>query len=192
LANWHFENNYLDATNTYNGTPSNGPVFVQGYVGQAISFANNSNQMVSTSYIPLLNQSFSINAWVYPIGLTNLFHDAICGLCPTATNDDCLHMTFFKNGTSYTQYMGFYGDDVNSDAPAITVKNWIHVAFTFDSTTRTVSLYRNGVLLRSGTTAQQLKAKNGSFQIGSVPMLVPSITTLMVRICSKLRRELSI
>jgi hypothetical protein len=183
LAYWHFENDYLDETNNYNGTPSNGPVFVQGYVGQAISFSNSSNQMVSTSYIPLLNESFSVNAWVYPIALTTTFHSGICGLCPEAANDFCLHMTFYKNGTSYTQYMGFYGDDVNSETPAITMKSWINVAFTFDSTTRTISHYRNGVFLRSGTTISQWKAKNGSFQIGSVPILIPSSTTLYVRIC---------
>ncbi len=183
MAYWHFENDYLDEANTYNGTPSNGPFFVQGYVGQAVSFALNSSQMVSTSYIPLANSSFSVDAWVYPIGLTNSYHSAICGLCPMALTDYCLHMTFDKNGTSYTQYMGFYGDDVNSETPAIMIKNWIHVTFTFDSTTRTMSLYRNGVLIRSGTTNSQLKAKNGSFQIGSIPNLVASSTTFQVHIC---------
>ncbi len=183
MASWDFDNDYSDDEHDYDGTPLYGPVFVQGYVNQAVSFAANSGQMVSTPYIPLANKSFSINAWVYPIGLTNLFHSAICGLCPMGANDYCLHMTFHNNVTSYTQYFGFYGDDVNSYTPAITVNNWIHVAFTFDSTTRTVSLYRNGVFLRSGTTSSQLKAKNGSFQIGSIPNLVGSSTTLYVRIC---------
>jgi hypothetical protein len=136
--------------------------------------------MVSTSYIPLPNSSFSVDAWVYPIVLNNTYHAAICGLCPLAANDYCLHMTFYKNGTAYTEYSGFYGDDVNSYAPAVTVKNWIHVAFTFQVTTRTMSIYRNGILLRSGNTTSELKARNGSFQIGSVPILVTGSTTFQV------------
>ncbi|CAF4178455.1 unnamed protein product, partial [Adineta steineri] len=68
LAKWHFENNYLDDTTIHNGVASGSPnlTFVQGYAGQAISFVANSNQMVSTSYIPLANTSFSIDAWIYP------------------------------------------------------------------------------------------------------------------------------
>ncbi len=182
-ADWHFEDNYLDATNTYNGTPSNGPVFVQGYVGQAVSFAVNSSQMVSIAHIPLLNQSFSVNAWVYPIGLTNSAHAAICGICSAPANDYCLHMTFQKNGSNFVQYFGFYGDDVSSYYPAITVNSWINVALTFDAPTRTVSHYRNGVLLRSGVTNSLWKGTNGSFQIGSVPLLVATSTTLQVHIC---------
>lgn len=136
--------------------------------------------MVSTSYIPLANKSFTIDAWVYPVGLSNTYHAAICGLCPSAANDYCLHATLYRNGTAYTQYMGLYSDDVNSYTPAISIKNWIHVAFTFENTTQTVSLYRNGILLRTGSTTSQLKARNGSFQIGSVPLLVPSSTTFQV------------
>ncbi len=171
-------------TNTYNGTATNNPTFVQGYVNQAVSFGSAVNQMVTTAYIPFANKSFSIDAWIYPIILNNTAHSAICGNCPEGATDYCFHVTLQKNGTTtnYIQYMGFYGDDVSSGAPADAVKNWIHVAVTFDYTTRTASHYRNGVFLRSGTTTNQLKARNGTFQIGSLPNLVASITTFEVNI----------
>jgi hypothetical protein len=69
LAKWKFENNHLDETNTYNGTGVNNPAFVAGYAGQAVSFAFNASQMVSTSYIPLASRSYTIDAWIYPTGL---------------------------------------------------------------------------------------------------------------------------
>ncbi len=169
-------------TNTYNGTPTNNPTFVQGYVNQAVSFATAANQMVTTPYIPFANQSFSMDAWVYPIVLNNSVHSAICGNCPEAANDYCLHLSLAKNGTSYTQHLGFYGDDVGTSLPAVTAKNWLHVAVTFDSTTRIALHYRNGIFLTSGSTTNQLKARNGTFQIGSVPILVPTSTTFLVNI----------
>jgi hypothetical protein len=140
--------------------------------------------VVTTPYIPFTNKSFTIDAWIYPTILNNTVHSAICGNCPAASNDYCFHVSLQKNGSTsnYVQYMGFYGDDVTSGAPAFTIKNWIHIAITFDYTTRTASHYRNGVFLRSATTSSQLKAKNGSFQIGSVPTLVGSITTFEVSI----------
>ncbi len=169
-------------TNTYNGTPTNNPTFVQGYVNQAVSFATAGNQTVTTPYIPFANKSFSMDAWIYPIVLNNSVQSAICGNCPEAANDYCLHFTLTKNGTSYVQHAGFYGDDVGTSLPADTVKNWLHVAVTFDYTTRTMSHYRNGIFLTSGNTTNQLKARNGTFQIGSVPILVPSSTTFQVNI----------
>jgi len=183
LAKWRFENNYLDDTNTYNGTPTNNPVFVQGYVGQAISFALGSNQMVSTSHIPLANTSFSVDAWIYATSLDNAGHNAICGLCPTAANDMCFHTTLRTTGTIYPLYFGFYGDDVYSNVTPVTVNNWVHAAFTFDSTTKKVSIYHTGVLVKNGTTSSVFKAKNGSFQIGTVPLLIPSNDTFQVNSC---------
>jgi hypothetical protein len=181
-------------TNTYNGTAVNNPTFVQGYVNQAVSFGSAVNQTVWTAYIPFANKSFSIDAWIYPIILNNTIHSAICGNCPEEANDYCFHVTLQKNGTTtnYVQYMGFYGDDVSSGTPADPVKSWVHIAVTFDYTTRTASHYRNGIFLRSGTTASQLKARNGTFQIGSVPNLVASSTTFEVNIYRKFRGGLSI
>ncbi|CAF1293230.1 unnamed protein product [Adineta steineri] len=179
LAKWHFENNYADEFNLHNGVASGSPnlTFVQGYAGQAISFVANSSQMVSTSYIPLANTSFSIDAWIYPTGLTNPLHQSICGLCPTAAADQCLHMTLRLTGSIYPLYFGLYGDDVNTNTPAILINNWVHAAFVYDATNRILSVYRNGIFLSGGSTSSGLKATTGSFQIGNIPVLVASVDT---------------
>lgn len=187
FANWRFENNYLDESNNYHGTPTGSPTFVQGYAGRAISFTPFSGQMVSTAYIPLVQRSFAMNAWIYPTGLTNGRHHSICGLCSSPTNDSCLHMTLGKNGSSsvFPLYFGLHGDDVNSFAPASTVNNWIHAAFVFETGTRNVSIYRNGMLIRSGATREELKATNTSFQIGTIAFLIAGNNTFQVRhLCS--------
>ncbi|CAF0988999.1 unnamed protein product [Adineta steineri] len=162
----------------HNGTPTGSPslVFVQGYVGQAISFAANSSQVVTTSYIPLANTSFSVDAWIYPTGLTNILHQSICGICPAKVNDQCLHMTLRHTGSYYSLYFGLYGDDVNSNT-AVLANNWEHAAFVFEATTRTLFIYRNGILLATGATSSVLKVTSGSFQIGNLPYLESTFNT---------------
>ena len=176
---------------SYNGTPTGSPTFVPGYSGQAISFTANTSQVVSAPYIPLTNRSFSVSVWIYPTGLTNVLHSSICGLCALPATDYCLHMTLRATSGTYPLYFGFYGDDVNSNAPPILINNWVHAAFTFDVTTRQISIYRNGILLNNGTTNFALKATNGSFQIGNIPLLVTTINTFQVNSCSRVlqRRE---
>ncbi|CAF1094592.1 unnamed protein product [Adineta steineri] len=178
LGKWRFENDYSDEFNLHNGIATGSPslVFVQGYAGQAISFAANSTQMVSTSYIPIANTSFSIDAWIYPTGLTNPTHQSICGLCPITVTDKCLHITLRKTGSIYPLYFGLYNDDVNTYTPAIVTNNWVHAAFVYDATNRTLSIYRNGIFLSGGSTSSVLKATNGSFQIGNIPVLSQHIT----------------
>ncbi|CAF1033195.1 unnamed protein product [Adineta steineri] len=179
LAKWHFENNYSDDTTMHNGVATGSPslAFVQGYVGQAISFVANSNQMVSTSYIPLANTSFSIDAWIYPTGLTNSDHQSICGLCPTTGPDQCLHMTLRLTNSIYPLYFGLYFDDVNTYTPATLTNIWMHAAFVYDATNRTLSVYRNGIFLSGGSTSSGFKATSGSFLIGNIPILTPSVNT---------------
>lgn len=178
LGYWRFENDYTDETGTYDGTPTAGITFAQGYAGQAAYFKGISNQSVSTAYIPVFNKSFTMSAWVYPITLNNSHHSSICGICPMAGTDNCFHITFAKSSSTFYQYFGLYADDVSSNTAAY-ARNWINIAITFNLTTRTVSHYRNGIFLRSGNTSSILQ-KTGNFQIGSIPNLVPSVTTIHV------------
>lgn len=181
LSFWRFENDYTDETGTYDGIPTAGLSFNQGYVGQAVYFKGISNQSVYTaSSIPVFNKSFTMSAWVYPITLNNSLHSAICGICPMTGTDNCFHITFAKSSGIFYQLFGLYSDDVNSNVP-VSAKNWMNIAITFNLTTRTVSHYRNGVFLRSANTASIFQ-KTGIFQIGSVPNVVNSVTTIHVRI----------
>lgn len=179
---WKFENDYTDETNTYNGVANGSVPFVQGYSGQAVSFIGNASQVISTPHIPLANQSFSADAWIYPIKLNVPIHMSICGMCPSAVNDYCLHLTL-KNisGYPWSLYFGLYGDDISTNG-TVAINIWTHVAFTFDSSSKRVYVYKNGIVLNTGTTSSQFKATTGSFQIGNLPILVTTVNTFQVEI----------
>ncbi|CAF3996519.1 unnamed protein product, partial [Adineta steineri] len=83
FARWNFENTFDDLMLTYNGTSTNGPTFVSGYIGQALSLNSASNQYLSTSFIPINSKSFTVDAWIYPTSFPNTkgIH-TIAGLCP--------------------------------------------------------------------------------------------------------------
>jgi hypothetical protein len=171
FAKYKFENNYLDETEQYNATGINNPVFVGGYAGQAVSFAFNASQMVSSSYIPLGNRSYSVDAWIYPTALINRPHNSICGICTSPSTDLCFHTTVRYTNATYYLYHGFYGDDTNSNTESILINEWIHAAFTFDVVTRTQTVYHNGILLRSNTVNSPFLGMTGDFQIGYIPNL---------------------
>ena len=183
-AYWAFENDFTDGTTLYNGTPTGSPTFTQGYVGRAVSFTPFSGQRITTNpRIPLANRTFSIDVWIYPTGLTNSIHHSICGMCSAGATDYCLHLTLAKNGTFFTLYFGLYADDVNSYSPAMTTGSWMHAAVTFDAPTKKVSVYRNGVLLRSAAVNNAFKGTTGSFSIGEIPGLAVANDTFQVHVC---------
>jgi hypothetical protein len=116
LARWQFEGSYVDQTNLYNGTPSTSrPTFVQGFVGQAVSFTASSSQLLSTSYIPLVNRSFTVDGWFYPTGFPGSGDNTIVGICPsTSGTSPCLHIVIRHSPSTMTHFhFGFYGDDVD-------------------------------------------------------------------------------
>jgi hypothetical protein len=162
----------LDETGKYNGTPTGSPsfTFVQGYAGEAISFTL------------LANQSFTAAAWLYPTSLTNSLHITICGQCPATTPNWCLHMTIQNSGSYYRLYYGQYYDDVSNNTKPIVVNTWVHAAYTYDAKTQIASIYGNGIILTAQTLSSLLLSKNGTFAIGNLPLLVPTINTFQVQI----------
>ncbi|CAF4223716.1 unnamed protein product, partial [Rotaria sordida] len=69
FVQWPFDGSYIDIMINHNGTPSsNQPAFVTGYFGQVCSFNASVKQAIYTSFIPLSNVSFTIEAWIKPTG----------------------------------------------------------------------------------------------------------------------------
>ncbi|CAF1295490.1 unnamed protein product [Rotaria sordida] len=163
IAFWKFENSFADSTNIYNGTPSSqAPTFVSGYVGQAASFNATAKQSIYTSFIPLSNVSFTLDAWIEQNGEPNPTDYSIVGLCLSTTTDNCLHISI----RSKKYYFGFYGDDLQSSA-TMPLNYWVHVAFVFDVTTRKQMIYVNGFLDQQRTASGTLKLTSRNFTIGT-------------------------
>lgn len=163
IAFWPFENSFADSTNVYNGTPSlNVPNFVPGYVGQTASFNASAKNNVYTSFIPLNNVSFTVDAWIYQNGQPNPTDYSIVGLCTSTTNDNCLHLSIRITKL----YFGFYGDDLQSVA-SVSLNLWTHVAFVFFVQNKTQAIYINGFLNNLRTATSALKNASGNFTIGT-------------------------
>jgi hypothetical protein len=163
IASWPFDGSYADITNVYNGIASaNLPTFVTGYLGQAASFNASAKQAVYTSFIPLNNISFTVEAWIKPTGYPNPVDHSIVGLCPLKTMDHCLHI----NIRNTRLYFGFYNDDA-SGGTEVLLNQWVHVAFTFDLTTKIQTIYLNGFRDGQNNASNALQVTSGNFTIGT-------------------------
>jgi hypothetical protein len=177
LALWPFDGSYIDIISGYNGIPSAiPPTFFTGYFGQAVSFNASAQQAVYTSFIPLNNVSFTIAAWIKPIGYPNPTDNSIVGLCPTHTANRCLHITI----RSKKLYFGFYYNDVRGGT-TISLNKWIHVAFVFDARRRTQTIFLNGIQDGHAAVSSVFRATSGNFTIGVNEGVVTTRNNFQVR-----------
>jgi hypothetical protein len=177
LAWWPFYGSYLDSTGIYNGYPSpNLPTFVTGYIGQAASFNASAKQAMYTSFIPLNNVSFTVEAWIQPTGYPNPTDHSIVGLCPSATANHCLHI----NIRSKKLHFGFYFNDARGTT-TILLNQWIHTAFVFDISIKKQTIYLNGIQDGAAYVSSAFAATSGNFTIGVNERVVTTTNNFQVR-----------
>jgi hypothetical protein len=165
-AYWGFDNDANDLYGVYNGALINGATFSNNaYFGYGYNLAlNNSVNQSMIIATPLLNlsyTSFTVEAWIYGISLTGdnaIFSQCQCNSC----QDQCLYLII----RNYKLYMGFSLDDVIGST-VLTINTWYHVAFVYDYSTRTQSLYVQGVLDTSRSSAGPYQGQSGTTIIGS-------------------------
>lgn len=163
IASWPFDGSYVDSTGVYNGKMSrNLPNFATGYLGQAALFNASAQQAIYTSFIPLNNVSFTVEAWIKPTGYPNPRDHSIVGLCPSKIMNHCLHI----NIRNTKLYFGFYFNDVQG-VTTILLNKWIHTAFVFDVTTMRQTIYLNGFRDAQTTASNVLQVTAGNFTIGT-------------------------
>ena len=159
--------------NTYPATTSSSVSFVSdGYVNQALYFRSNLNESLSAPYIPLGNISFTIEAWIKPTLFGNVQDHSLLGICPSAINNECLHVVLRRSSSNVFLYFGFYFNDCRGNTP-LSLNQWMHVAFVFNITTLSQSVYLNGQLDGNCTTTAPLMVTNGIVTIGVVPGNIP-------------------
>lgn len=86
----------------------------------------------------LKNNSFTVLAWVKPTTLTG--DRSVLGTA-TGLPQQGLHL-ILRNGKPY---FGFYNDDTASNT-SLSTGEWAHLAWVYDKTSQTQSIYINGVL----------------------------------------------
>lgn len=145
LASWPFENNLVDSTNTYSGSITGGVAFVSGYANQALSLNGAQYVTISSPFLSLVNRSFTFEAWIALTTLSPSGDIGIFGQCYSNSTRQCLHLLIRSNKV----YLGFYSDDLTGST-SVSVNTWMHVAYVYDLSTNTKSVYLNGIL--DGTT----------------------------------------
>ncbi|CAF3024471.1 unnamed protein product [Rotaria socialis] len=165
LAQWSFDGTVRDNTNNYLTSTSVTPTFITGYNNQALFLNSTLNPSLSTSYIPLGNTSFTIDAWLYPTTFSNSSDQVLVSMCPVINNSSCLYLAIRRNNSNHYLSFGFYNDDLWG-ATILSLNQWIHAAFVFDISAFQQSIYLNGFLDSSRNTFNPLLAFSGNFCIG--------------------------
>ena len=164
---WTFDSTYQDLSSTFDGIPMNGTGFssstITGY-GSSLSLSSAAQQSVEmvNPFLNLNNCSWTFEAWIYPLTLINTIDYGIIGQCESQTMDLCLHITVHHQKL----HLGFFADDLTGMASLITSK-WYHAAFVFNSISRNQSIYLDGVLDNSGTSASVYLGNSGNLTVGS-------------------------
>ena len=161
LAQWEFEDDLTDSVGIYHGFMDTAAVYVTGYVNKAL-VANGSQYVdVTTPFLNLTSRSFTVEAWIFVFSLSWWPDHGILAQCESFTTGRCLHFMIRSNRL----YMGFFSDDLtgSTDVP---VNVWTHVAFMYDFSTNTKSIYMNGILDGVTTVGSHYKGISGHTYIG--------------------------
>lgn len=175
---WSFDGNPFDKSGAFNAVAINNPSYAtKSYVNQAISSSATSNQYLIAPFLSLINTSFTIEAWIkFRVYSTQQYY-SIFGTCPLLLMDHCLSTSIVRNGSFNNLNLGFYQNDCRG-LKSINTNSWTHVAFVFNMTTLTQSLYIDGVLDTICTPSSPIlpsTSGNNMTTIGFVPNLVSDI-----------------
>jgi len=159
----------LDSMNKHNLT-NNGSTtystadFIKG-IGCA-SFNGTTQYLNKTSAFNLNNKDFTISAWIKRDRNNTSERFLRVGENSIATNQQ------IGIGITSTNFpiMDFNGTGNNLIGTEILATNiWYHIVFTFNNTSKTRSLYLNGIFNATNTSAGQVISTNNTFEIGRTP-----------------------
>jgi hypothetical protein len=146
VAYYPLDGNVNDVSgNNYNGIVSGTAAYTTGARG-ASAFAFNGSTNISTTTtdnLGLVNQSFTVDTFVKFGSLA--FDEPVLATFQTGIQNG-LHL-IARSGLTY---MGFYADDTQGHTP-LAVDTWYNIAWVYDVTAQTQTIYLNGVLDSQGT-----------------------------------------
>src|SRR5438067_1012218 len=175
---WPGDGNANDIWDSNPGTLQGGATFAPGEVGQAFSLDGDDDR-VDVIDNPNLNPgtgSFTVDAWVFKTRLQNDM-----AIAPVVAK----HVGDFLNGYVLSAGNGGIGFTTNEIVVAagdangnrvdlstgvnILLNTWTHLAMTFDGSTKTLNVYKDGVLIGSGSNPQvgSIDPSGQIFRIGS-------------------------
>ena len=151
---------------TFNGTPINNATFsnstITGY-GTSLSLNAAMNQYVSIAqpFLPLFNRSWTFEAWIYPLYITDGISYPILAQMESSAQDTHLRLIVRERKLR----LEFFGDDLNGTTN-LTASRWYHTAFVFDTATNYQSIYLDGVLDATRQANRSYQGTAGALHIG--------------------------
>ena len=141
-----FDNTSDDYYGNYNACPINNPGFTSpGYNGRgsAVQLFKNRSQCFSiANHMDFHNKSFTMEAWIYPSNSSLTVTDAIIYVQVNSSMAGQAMYTTLRDG----RFLGaFYFTNVYG-LTLFQPNRWQHLAFTYNFSTRTQTVYFNGVL----------------------------------------------
>ena len=165
MAWYKFDGDFTDSSgNGKDLTGGTGTSFVDNSVVgiKSISFPKLTGQRLSSTVDLSNNTSFSISLWIYrdTIGQT----EYIVSTAYIATNYRHLSIGYYSNNVFR---FAFFGETLDTPVTYTNDVNiWVHWTCTYNSTDRAKKIYRNGILVGSGTSPSATNFGANSFILG--------------------------
>ncbi|CAF1159170.1 unnamed protein product [Adineta ricciae] len=145
-TNLYNAGNAKDLSNVYTTNFSSITYSALGITGYgaalSLTYSATSYVMVSTPYVNLRNRSFTIDLWANPTsGMSTNDYPFVVICQTTSPNYRCLQALLRSGKPMLTLY---YSDCGSSRS--VKSSTWVHLAFIYDYTSNTMSLYVNGYL----------------------------------------------
>ena len=125
----------------------------------------------ATPYIDLRPISFSIESWIKPNIVSDGIEHVIFGQCPALNTRQCMRTSISGSG-----YMSFlFRSDTTTASRTFPVNVWSHVAYVYNLTDLSMSLYYNGTLDISSANHGPFQGVPNPLEIGNVANYNPSV-----------------
>ena len=175
IIGWLFQNNLQDHFGVYNGTGHNNPTYGLGRhsCGRCLNLTNALLQYVTvdvTPYYDFRPISFSIESWIKPTIVGDGIEHVIFGQCPALAYRQCMRGLISSAGP--ISFL-FRSDTVQANR-SLPLNVWSHVAYVYNLTAQSMSLYYNGTLDASSVGHGPFQGVPSPLEIGNVAAYYPS------------------
>jgi hypothetical protein len=151
-----------DEFNAYNLTNNNTVTTTTGIKGTYACSFNATNYLSIANGISFTGNNFSISYWQY--AKSNLK-----GFSASFGTDNVMNgsvMVGYGINFENKYFFGFWGNDVYSPEFIYDVNKWVFITYTYNVTTKTRKIYRNGIIIVTDTASNQLSQSGTKIHIG--------------------------
>ena len=165
ISYWKFDGDATDSKGSNDGTVSGASITTSGKINSAYSF-DGTNDSINVGSIALNNKSFSFSMWLANTNSSSTISKLIIGQNSIGSTNNVLHIGRRSNTSKFT--FAFYTNDLDSSTNMSTDGTWEHWVCTYNASTNSRKIYRNGTLDNSDTATADYQG-TGDLYIGYAP-----------------------